>query len=164
MRRVAAAGGAITTLTTPDGEKGDRGDTNPSFLSDGQRYLVFHRQSANAERSGLWITSIDRPAAALRLVEATAGGFAEDVAGLGPTVVFARNGRLFAQTIDLGRQVLTGDARDLMAIGDGGFSLSRNSLLAHGAVVTQQPGRLVWFDRSGAVLSQVGSEAVYRVD
>ena len=90
----------------------------------------FHGIDESTNHSArVWLTSLDSPATAVRLVEATAASFAGDVPGLGPTLLFARNGQLFAQPLDIARAVLTGTPRDLMTIGDGVFSAAKNGTL-----------------------------------
>jgi Tol biopolymer transport system component len=123
---------------------------------------VFLRQSADPERHGLWVLSIDAPEDAVKLVDASVGAFAGDVPGMGPTILFVQAGRLLAQAIDLKRLELTGTARQVLPIGEGGFSASRNGALAYGDVVRQRPARLAWFDRSGIASSYVGDEQVYQ--
>jgi Tol biopolymer transport system component len=161
LRRVQAEGGPMSDLTMLDRRRGDRTDLNPDFLSDG-RHVLFSRRSASAERDGLWVTAIDAPDTATKLTDGTAGAFAGVLPHLGPTIVFLRNGALMVQGIDLSRRALVGDARTLMPLPEGGFSVSRNGVLAFGESTAQRIGQLAWFDRKGVQLSTIGPERRYQ--
>jgi hypothetical protein len=119
------------------------------------------RRSASAERDGLWITAIDAPDTAAKLTDGSAGAFAGVLTDLGPAIVFLRSGSLMVQGIDLSRRALVGDARTLMALPEGRFSVSRNGVLACGEFITQRTGQLAWFDRRGSQLSTIGPERRY---
>jgi Tol biopolymer transport system component len=161
LRRLLATGGGVSVLTRLDRERGDRADSYPVFLPGG-RHLLFSRRSSNPERNGLWTIATDAPETARKLADGDAGAFAGELPELGPAIVFVRNGALMVQGIDRSWQSLVGEARTLMPLAQGGFSVSRTGVLAYGETIAQRPGQLAWFDRQGKQLSTVGPERRYQ--
>ena len=155
--RVSANGGAPAILT-----KSSKFKTYwVYFLPDGNRFL-FYGQAEKPEESGIYAASLNSPDATLILktrvtrVEYSAPGY----------LLFAREGSLFAQPFDEQKLSVTGDpvtiANHLAYFDKTGwaeFSISGNGILACSTVNLNR--RLVWVDRSGREVGQLGSNAAY---
>jgi eukaryotic-like serine/threonine-protein kinase len=155
---VSAGGGTPTPVThTPDSNTTHR---NPFFLPDG-RHFVFTSRDLTAPVGGVAVSSLDG-GEPKRLLER--GSNPQYADGFLFTVV---GGNLVLQPFDAARQVLEGrplpvaDAiafwgpRDLA-----NFSVSATGLLAYRQLHLRST-QLVWLDRSGRELSQVGEPSYY---
>jgi Tol biopolymer transport system component len=155
--RVSAAGGAVTSVTTPDRARGETGHLAPFFLPDGEHFLY----DATANDGGsIYVGSLgakDR----IRLLNASGTRVSSNV--LGTTVaysspgylLFVRDGTLMAQPFDAGRLRLTGEAIRVaekvqnFGAGSAAFSVSANGVLAYWSGGEFAARRLAWFTRSG---------------
>ncbi len=154
--RVNASGGA-RAVAVPGDSVNQVGW--PEFLPDGKHFLYMH---ISATGSKLMVGSLggakpkELPLAGSR-TEYTREGY----------VLFARDRALFAQRFDARALKVVGEAfpiaEDLptSASGVANFSVSDNGVLVYRATGTLM-SRLVWIDRSGRQLGEVGSPANYR--
>jgi hypothetical protein len=161
---IPAGGGEARPATAIEG--GDREGTHrfPQFLPDGEHFLYLARSAQAGPGSGAAVT-LGRLGAAepvARLVEgATNAVFADG------HLLFARDGALVAQPLDLERGALVGEAKTL--VGDllfnlrfsfGVFSASEGGLLAFLTGHQSDRSQLVWRDRAGRRLGELGAPGV----
>ena len=161
--RMPESGGDLTPLTVLDNSRQEAWHGNPEFLPDGKHFLYW-RSSAKTENSGIYIGSLDAAPEqqnSQRLLEARAG-----VKYAGGYLLFERERNLMAQPFDTSSLQLTGEAQviagNLNTAGPPAYSSSDNDILAFrtgrtGADVSS----LLWFDRSGTKVGQVGPPAQY---
>ena len=128
----------------------------PHFLSDGRHFLYFSQAGLDDER-GIYLASLDQPEG-LRLMQADSAAVPVD----GDLILFVRQGSLSAQQLDLKGRKLTGDVSvvaDDVAVD---VPLNVAALSAARGTVVYRTGRsvglrrLVWFDRAGKPLRDVG--------
>ena len=151
--RVSASGGEPTVVTKL--EKEPSLQRFPQFLPDGRQF-IFSATGAPG-RAGIYLGSLDSPEVK-RVTAADSNGEYLPTGWL----LFIRAGTLLAQRLDPTSKELTGNpiiVADSVAIDantyGGAFSVSASGLLAYrprGA----GPHQLIWFDRSGKMLSTVG--------
>ena len=157
LYKVAAAGGAPVQVTELDAQR-ENTHRWPQFLSDGRHFLYLAR-SSQGELSSTYAGSLDDKQRKLVLrnpssvVYATTG-----------YLLFLRDATLMAQPFDERDQSLDGDAVPLF---DGVLdnplysrsivSVSTNGILAYGGAGSRAvPSRLLWFDRGGKQIGEVG--------
>jgi serine/threonine protein kinase len=152
LRKVAAAGGAVSPLTTLD--KGQNDHRAPQFLPD-ERHVLYYARGAPQVR-GVFIAKRDGTEPK-RLIDADAPAvFASG------QLLFVRNNILYAQTLDLDRLEVRGAPvaiADSVAV-NAGVSLatlatSRGGAIAYGTAAARR-AQFAWFDRSGKRLASVG--------
>ena len=152
LRRVSAAGGDPTVLTTPDAERGEVGHRWPQFLPGGEAVLftVVHGGGAeNMELAVLDLTTMEQKVL-------LSGGSHAQYAATGH-LVYGADGTLRAVPFDLEQLELTGDPVPLlegvMTVPSGAveFSLSANGSLVYvvGDARRAVSRSLVWVDRQG---------------
>ncbi|MGE0866597.1 MAG: LpqB family beta-propeller domain-containing protein [Vicinamibacterales bacterium] len=155
MRR--SADGAIAPLTTIDREAGESAHSWPAFLPDG-RHVAFLVTASERSRAGIWLASLDDPAARTRI----AASDAQPVI-TGQTLLVLNNATLMAQPLDAVTGLAAG--RDTLAglpVGRGPlgqlFATTSGDVLIYGP-----PGsylrELRWVSRTGDTLGQAGEPA-----
>jgi Tol biopolymer transport system component len=164
--RVRATGGTPVQVTAVDIKRGDLQHSEAVFLPDGRRFL-YHRGSGFEERQGIFVGSIDvkpEDQSVERLIASPTG--AAFVPGEnGGVILFRSESTLLAQRFDGTR--LVGDpvrvAEGVGATGSmGWFSASPAGTLVYRTGRTGPPnGDLLWFDRAGKRVGQVGPAAPY---
>ncbi|HYL34321.1 MAG TPA: protein kinase [Bryobacteraceae bacterium] len=153
LRRVPAAGGPSTPVTSLDQARHETTHRWPWFLPDGRHFLYL---AVAGERSSIRIGSLDggqsKPVLENQLNAVYAQGY----------LLFARETTLMAQPFDVQRLVTSADAVPIVEqIGvppialHGLFSVSENGFLVYstGSATTNQ---LAWFDRSGRQTATLG--------
>jgi eukaryotic-like serine/threonine-protein kinase len=154
LSRVSSNGGEVTPATRVETPR-QVSHRGPQFLPDGRHFLFYAR--GNSEGRGVYLASLDS-LSSRRLCDADAGG----IFGPSRSVLFIRQGTLFAQPFDLAKLDFSGDpqivARDVAfddGISIGAFSASVAGIAyrSRGAGAKRQ---LTWFDRSGKSLGKVG--------
>ena len=162
--RVSASGGipvAVTKLASA-GE----GHRFPVFLPDGNHFL-FHVGSVSAERTGVFVSSMNGDTPIRLLPGNTNASFAPSSMRAGEGyILFRRDDALMAQPFDATRLKATGDASPIAErvptgpnTGYGVFTVSENGLLAL-RLGDQADRQLVWFDRNGKRGSVVAKDAM----
>ena len=148
-------------MTTLDKASGDVQHTAPWFLPDGRHFLysaIGNRSGAPAVRA-VYLGSLD-PAEPPRLL--LPGGLVAQYAS--GHLVFMRGATLFAQPFDPGTLQLSGASaaspeRELVPGAGGGvrgaFSVSANGVLVY-QPASALPSQLIWFDRAGNQLGNLG--------
>ena len=154
-----ASGGNVRQLTQP-GALSAIGEWWPAFLSDAAHFVSF--LEVDDERSGIYAASLDAPTPQWLLPSAGRAVVAGDY------LLFPRDGTLFAQRLDPAAATLSGAARSLglsVAVNPNGLntlvSASEHGELLLGSEELMQ-ARLVWFDRTGRELGEVGPPRAFR--
>ncbi|MGH9253659.1 MAG: protein kinase domain-containing protein [Vicinamibacterales bacterium] len=153
LYRVAAAGGEVAEVTRVDPPR-HSGHVYPQFLPDGRRFIFFAFGSPEGE--GVYLGSLDS-AEVRRLFRA------ESAAVFAPPdlLVFAQEGALVAQRLDLDTWQLAGEPRTVarQVLVDVVNGYSAVSASAAGPIAYRsQPGerQFVWLDRSGRRMGTLG--------
>jgi serine/threonine protein kinase/Tol biopolymer transport system component len=157
---IPAAGGAARPASRLDRTRGDQNHASPRFLPDGRHFIYMAYRLQHGQYT---------PAIMLGELGSfetkELGPCTSDVDFVPPNrVLYTTGSSLVAQTLDIGRGALTGDAVPVAEglppdtpylFGAGGNSLA----------VTNSSGttsELVWLDRAGHLLSRVGEPNRYR--
>ena len=162
LYRVPASGGTPVAITTLDNSVQDH--RFPSFLPDGRHLLYFPTLTTGT--LGVWVLSLDS-GETKRLLDTETGAVYDARNRL---LLFGRQGVLMAQPFDSERLTVAGDpfpvAEQLESGVYGGvvsFSVANNGTLAYGTGSAMTNGiRLIWVDRTGRVVGNVGPIANYR--
>ncbi|HEX9425806.1 MAG TPA: protein kinase, partial [Pyrinomonadaceae bacterium] len=154
---VPATGGTPTLLTKSTKFK----TTWVHFLPDGKRFL-FYGRGDQPDTNGIYAASLDSPDGSLVFkigytrVEYAPPGY----------LLYAREGSLLAQPFDEKNLRVTGEPLTVVTrmpyfdkTGWAEFSASKNSVLAYASNLSIS--RLVWFDRNGREVGQVGVPSKY---
>ena len=152
LQRVAASGGAPVNITNTS----DGGIKHPLFLPDG-RHFLFTADSSTAERSGIFVGSLDSTASRRILPDISGMAFA---AGM---LLFVRENNLVAQPLDTASGQPTGGLIPVAA------GVAKTSNLDYAPVTASDTGLLLyqtggafrdnqflWVDRTGKTLEAVG--------
>jgi eukaryotic-like serine/threonine-protein kinase len=169
--RVPASGGVPVQITAVDPARKERFHFCPSFLPDG-RHFVYIRDSADTEKSGIYLGSVDaKPEQqSSKLVVASNWGpvYAPSADSSTGYLLFMRKGTLMAQPFDNRRLELKEQASpvaeqvadDRGGGGNGAFSASTNDVLVYWRS-TPSDRQLTWYDRQGKVLGTAGEPGNY---
>lgn len=159
LYRVPVSGGQPTVEIAVDRSKGERRIAWPTFLPDGEHYLYLQRQDDYSWH--LRMSGPDKLRHEVGVVESAA-----QFAGPGH-LVFVHEGTLVAQPFDWVRGRLSGEpvaiseaVRYFRSTGSAAFSASRAGVLAYQP--QRDSERLVWFDRGGRELGQIGAPGSHR--
>ena len=165
LYRVSDKGGKPERVLTPEASGRDAAAIWPHFLPDGRRFLYLQLRSASAGNTGgreLRVGSLDSKE--IRTVARI-----DSRAEYSPTghLVYVREGALFAQPFDEGDARLHGDPQLLSESvdyfygpGNAAFSVSNNGVLVF--ETAPAASRLVWLDRGGKEVGQLGQTAVVK--
>jgi serine/threonine protein kinase len=158
LMRVSAAGGAASRIADPS-SGGVR--LFPHALPGGVRYL-FTSRNAGGQGQGVYIGSLDAPD-----VRRVSDAWSPAVYASGH-LLFARQGGLFAQPLDLNRQQVLGEPKQIAdGVGVGYGTPLSFPLSASAGVVTYWGGsaspttQLAWFDRSGKRVGVAGDAGAH---
>ena len=162
ISRISADGSGLAPVTTLDQAAGEYQHSWPEFLPDGRRFVYIIR-SRIAERTGLYISSIDAPGQ--RRVMA-----ADSRAAYSPTghLLFVRNGILLAQPFDPRTGEVSGDPVPLATpvkyhrASDGAFDVSSTGILIYRKNEGLPATTLVLFDRRGRAIRELTESASLR--
>ncbi len=163
---VAAAGGTPTPLLGIDREAGEVTHIWPWFLPDGVHYLYLAEMSENANIGGNYLLMVGNT----KTLESKSlfpvdGRVQYSDPGY---LVYFRKGILLAQKFDSDKLEAVGDAiplTDEVSVGDlnrAEFGLSNQGILAYQTNASMLLSRLVWVDRTGKELGQIGESGSYR--
>lgn len=146
-----AASGSVAPFTTLDTASGETSHAWPSFLPDG-KHIVFLVTAAQPSRSGIWIASLDDPAARQRLIASDSQGIVVD-----HTLLYLRDLALVAQPLDPATLELTGRSTAVgLNVGHGPlgqlFATASSDVLIHGAPGTSLR-QLRWVTRQGGTVN-----------
>jgi eukaryotic-like serine/threonine-protein kinase len=155
--RVPASGGEPRAVTKLDAAYGETGHSMPEFLPDG-RHFLFWANNRDPEKQAIVVGSLDSPERQRVIFSKTMAKFAEP-----DFLLFSRDGRLFAQHLDLKRFRLTGSAAALaenVHHRRPAFSAS-NGVLAYRQTADTgpaMPSQMAWYGRDGKRLESVGDK------
>jgi DNA-binding winged helix-turn-helix (wHTH) protein/Tol biopolymer transport system component len=152
---VNTGGGPCRQLTRFDKPREFRPEW-PYFLPDGRQFLVF-----TATGNATYLASLDNAERKMVLANQVAAKFAPP-----DKLLFVRNGILFAQQWDFGRNQARGQpvpvATNVSAfiVGQSAFSVSTNGVLAYRSSAAFQ-SQLVCYSRDGKRLRSIGARGDY---
>jgi eukaryotic-like serine/threonine-protein kinase len=155
--RVPTSGGRSTTEVEPDASSGEISVGWPWFLPDGRRFLYVLRLPGRDGR--VMLADPGKPPVAVLSALSNVQWIDPD------NVVFAREGTLLEQRVDLasfrsvGDPVAIVDTQHTRGASRAAFSVSRTGALVYQAHADL--AELVWFDRSGRELGPVGPRGDY---
>jgi Tol biopolymer transport system component len=157
LRRMSVADGHVTDVYRADPEVSFQVD--PSFLPDGRRFL-YSQESKNAARRGVFLGKLDSSEVTRLLTEPV-------VAIVSPRgyLLYGGQGTLFAQRFDLDHNRLAGDPVSIGSDPQSFFPLSQfdvsgdTLVFSSGSILAA--GRLIWFDRDGRRLNEIGDVRRY---
>jgi len=155
LNRIAAGGGAVTTVLEPDRASGDNGARYPFFLPDGKHVLFYVRNAKDRARAGLWVVSLENgERKQLAAAAASSAVYAEP-----GYLLYRRDRYLLAHPFDARRLELTGEPRPIAedVWYDPGVTAQTNVSVSRTGVVTfrtggQELSDLAWHDRQGRPL------------
>jgi Tol biopolymer transport system component len=158
--RISSAGGTVTPATTLDPALGETAHDWPQFLPDGRHFLYLANSTRPEHDNVAYVASLDSTAR-VRLFRSDSQityappGF----------LIYMLGNTLLAQPFDASHVRVTGDpipiANQVERNPDsrrGAFSVSQNGVLAYRPIGDTE---LVWFDRTGSRLQQMGSSGRY---
>jgi Tol biopolymer transport system component len=159
--RIPASGGTATAVTKIGVPDTAFGHNWPQFLEDG-RHFLFYRRTAQIERTGVYLGSLDSSTITAVL---QSGSLATYASG---RLLFARDGVLFAQRFDDRTLKITGEPIRIgdhvgyftAALGYAAFTAASTGVLAYGPGVALSTS-LRWLDRRGTVVGPSSAAAVY---
>lgn len=112
--RVNAAGGKAIPLTKLDASRNEIAHEIPKFLPDG-RHFIYFGYSAQPDKSGLFLSSLDQPENTRLIVQTTKTGMFVPGAPGGPgRLVWFRDDAVLAQTFDPASFELTGSPTQIV--------------------------------------------------
>lgn len=164
--RVSANGGAPRLW---DGTDTSQGETHqfPQFLPNGRDFIYFVR-SEQAENTGVYVSSLGAKGRKRLVKTYTNAAFAQ-FSGLS-YLVYTRGSDLVAQSFDLRKLELVGTSflvaqriviEQLPNTASALISASTNGVLAYRTRTSNLFRQLVWFDREGRRVGEVGGTAEY---
>ncbi len=158
---VSAAGGDPQPVT--ELAEGVVGHRFPTWLSGG-RFLFLSRSASGAESDRIMVAEIGKVGPGREVVAA-----ASNVVVASGQLLFVREGTLMAQPFDESTAEVTGEAvpiaEDVLYLGGarcGVFSASKTGLMAYQTGAMARESDLVWVDREGRELSQLGGGVLHR--
>ena len=156
IHRVSAVGGESKPVTELD-SSGPESHRFPRFLPDNRHFLYW--AYTGQEMSGLYVGSLDSEEAKLVLSANYWGASGAAYAAPGYLLFRERDGSLMAQAFDL-RELTVTDQAFPVAESVGTFSVSKNGVLLY-LRAGQRNANLVWFDRRGRKLGELGKTGEY---
>jgi Tol biopolymer transport system component len=165
LYKISATGGIPTPVTALDEARGEVTHGFPQFLPDGRQFLYLaacSRPGCSAIRIG----SLDSASSKVLLSADTSAAYAPMLRGHAASLLFVHDGALMAQAFDVRRLELSGERTVIVPEirhrrwSQAGFSVSANGVLLYQAGCAENQ-QLVWFNRQGKPLSEVGPRNDY---
>ena len=159
ISRIADTGGKLTPVTKLAKERGETLHAYPTFLPDGNHFLYLGAFS-KPEESGIFLTSLDSVEPPQRVLTLQPNNFTA-MSFVEPGYLLAHyNGQLTAQRMTAkgkpeGQPIVLAEGLDSQ------FSVSNTGLLLYHKASPVALKQLLWFNRDGKQVGQVGSEANY---
>jgi len=167
--RVSASGSTPSPVTTFDTASGDTQHWFPFFLPDGRHFLystLGSKRAGATDPRGVYIGSLDpKETSTLLLQDGSNAKYAEGY------LIFLRGSTLMARPFDANRRALSGEAEPLaeqvqttsgsVTGAAGAFTVSETGVLAYQTGSSVVRSQLVWFDRGGKQIGQLGDQADY---
>jgi eukaryotic-like serine/threonine-protein kinase len=167
--RVSASGGTPSPVTAFDTASGDTQHWFPFFLPDGRHFLystLGRKKGGATDPRGVYVGSLDpKETSTLLLREGSHAKYAEGY------LIFLRGSTLMAWPFDANRRELSGEAQPLaeqvqttsgsVTGAAGAFTVAETGVLAYQAGSSAVRSQLVWLDRGGKQIGQLGDQADY---
>lgn len=168
LMRVSPKGGTPEWLTTVDPARGELRHVFGRWLPDG-KHFVFLMRAQTAEVRGIYLGSVDHAPPSRLLSETSNPVYVTEGNGHG-SLLYVRGGTLVAQSFDEQRLALLPEVSPLgqrvrlgIAVRGGAFDASER-LLVFRSGSAYQPTRLIWLDRDGRQIGEVGPDEAYRLE
>ncbi len=161
---VDADGGTPREVTQLDTTLQEVTHRYPHFLPDGEHFLYLARRggAGRGESPAIYLAKLGKPGRT-KVLEV-----ASNVAYASGHLLYVEQGNLVARRFDPASGRLSGPARPISSrvtmderFSRAPFVVSRNGVLAYMTGEAQLMSRLVWMDRSGARLREVGGPGAY---
>jgi eukaryotic-like serine/threonine-protein kinase len=164
VSRIPAAGGAATQVGTLDASRKETSHRWPMFMPDGKHFLYMAFNVAmQSGADAIYLGALDSNEKKFVVAATANAGYAEP-----GFLLFYREKTLFAQRFDLQTYEVHGEAYPLLTdlqylpgIGNVTFSVSNTGVLLAQTGAAVSASRLVWFDRNGKEVGEVGKAEVY---
>ena len=165
--RVSASGGTPVPLTRVDGSLGESSHAYGQWLPDG-RHFVFLKRGRTADIRGIYLQAVGESSSRRLVDDYSRPTYVTEEPGRG-FLLFVRKGTLVAQRFDERTLTLNGN---VLRLGDrvrvgitarNGTLSAAPHLLVFRSGAAYQPTRLIWVDRSGRQLGEVGPDAAFRL-
>ena len=160
IHRVAAAGGIAVAVTTINEERQETTHRFPWFLPDGNHFLYLagsHTAGVESEANAIFVATLDGKVNKLLLNVRSNPAYA------GGRLFFVRQHTLMAQTLDLGKLQLTGDAVPVaesvqfdLGYFRGIYAVSQAGLLVYQGGNSDQRDQLTWYGHDGKAGASLG--------
>jgi len=161
LYQVPATGGEPAPVSVLDQSRSEISHRWPQFLPDG-RHFIYLARSNRPDLRGIYVGSLDSKETKQLMATMSSGVYAPP--GL---LLFSRNEALFAQSFDTDKLQLKGEPFPVAeqvaynaGLGKSAFSVSENGILAYRGG-SYQIGHLLWIDRSGKQIGQLGAADLY---
>ena len=160
LSRVRAGGGTLEPVTKLD-PQAENSHRWPHFLPDG-RHFIFTVRTDRGIDNALRLGSLDSAATTVLVESQSNAVFADGY------LLYVKDGALLAHPFDAATLQLHGSARAVAGpvlqntqSAVAAFSASADGRLLAYVGGSRPPNRLIWFERAGKALSQVGAERIY---
>jgi eukaryotic-like serine/threonine-protein kinase len=157
--RVSDSGGDITPVTKLDAGRKEVLHALPVFLPDGKRFM-YVAVAAKPEDTGIFLGSLDtneKPTLVIPTQPNRFNGMAYVPPGF---LIYLNNGKLTAHRLDTNGRP-QGDSIVVAEDLDASFTASDTGLLMYRKAVPTAGKQLLWFNRDGKQVGQVGAVANY---
>jgi hypothetical protein len=162
LLRVQTSGGTVGAATTLDKNRGEIQHSWPQFLPDGKHFLYF-ALNQDPDMSGIYVQELGSQVRTLVLKNGSRGVYASDY------LLFAREGVLLAQRLDIKRLMVLGEPLPLAddvntneSNGRAAFHVSEDGVLVYRGGIFGTVRQLAWYDRQGKRLASVGEPTRFR--
>jgi Tol biopolymer transport system component len=161
ISRVSDTGGEVIPITKLDSSRNEMMHGLPEFLPDGNRFL-YVTVAQKPENSGVFLASLDSSEPPKQVLAIQPNGF-NGMAYVNPGYLLIHNtGGLTAYRMSADGDRVEGEPVLLAEEVPNSFSVSNNGLLLYRKAVDVAGRQLLWFDRQGKSVGQVGTVANYR--
>jgi serine/threonine protein kinase/WD40 repeat protein len=165
LSRVPAAGGTPAPVTTLDTSRQEVFHTWPQFLPDG-RHFIYIARSNQPENSAIYAGSLDSKDRKRLVGSSFSAAYAPSPSPDKGHLLFLREATLMAQPFDAARLELSGEAFPVAeqvgaVLSQSFFSVSGNGVVAYRSGVSGRATHLLWFNRDGKSLGEVGPPGAY---
>jgi eukaryotic-like serine/threonine-protein kinase len=158
--RIPVSSGAIAQVTTLDASLGESSHRWPQLLPGGN-FLYWVQASGNRQNSGLYATSLAKPAERVKLLATDSNAiYVSGAEGKG-YLLWLRGGTLVAQDFDPESLKLAGEPHPIADSVGGGYPLGSMDAAASGGILLYGSfgsilTQLTWVDRTGKRIGVVG--------
>lgn len=164
--RVAASGGEVALLTTPEPGLSQDAHIHPRWLPDGEHFIYLGGRASGVGATA-YVGSVtgDEPRALFRIEESQilgGGNRSLNLAYASGFILYFRDGTLMAQPFDAESLMLRGEPRALLE-NVGEFSVGGDLLVYREAAMSRErERRLTWRDRTGRLLGEIEAPRRFR--